>query len=85
MKELTFIFNASACCLKSIIVPESFKTKGKSLDEIYDEVYHLYGSKDDTYLNMNLVGMDDFNNMQIEGEGISRIIKTNNGKTKVIK
>ena len=85
MKKLSFVFDASASCIKSIKVPSRYKTKGKSYDEIYDEVYHLYGEKDDIYINNNLVGMDEFHNMHIEVEGIRAIFKMKNGNINIVK
>ena len=85
MKELSFVFEANACCIKSIKVPTRYKTKGKSYDEIYDEVYHLYGEKDDIYINKNLVGMGEFHNMHIEVEGINTIFKRHNSNINIVK
>ena len=41
----------------------NFETKGKSMIEIYDEVFYRYGDGNAEYLLNNTVGMDEFHNI----------------------
>ena len=84
MKKLTFIFNASAMCMKSISVPMNFETKGKSMIEIYDEVFYRYGDGNAEYLLNNTVGMDEFHNMHIEIEDLHSVFEYSNDNLNII-
>ena len=84
MKELTFAFKATATCLESIQVPNSYKTKGKTLDQIYEEVYDKYGIEKDLFYDKYIVGKKEFKKLNIEIEGVHSIQKNKNGKIKFI-
>jgi len=85
MRKISFVFNAVATCVKEIYVPLDYKIEGKSYDEIYDEVYHLYGDKDGEYLNKNLVGMDQFDDMNIIVENIALIFNNKSDEINMAK
>ncbi len=73
-----------ATCSKEVSVPLNYKTEGKSYSEIYNEVHHLFGAKDDVYLIDNLVGKDDVENLNIIIENISLVFCENKGQINMI-
>jgi hypothetical protein len=85
MKKLTFFLEARVRCTKSINVPVSYKTAGKSYEEIYDEVNRKYGSKDHFNLDNGYVDKDEFDNMAINLEKIRTIFKQENDKLNLVK
>ena len=85
MKTFTFTFKATATCVESILVPDSYKTKGKTLEQIYEEVYDNYGIEKDLFFSKNIVGKEEFKKLNIEIDGIHSIQKNKNGKIRIIK
>ncbi len=85
MKELTFFLEARVKCTKSINVPVSYKTAGKSYEEIYDEANRKYGSKDHFFLDNGFIEKDELDNMSIKLDKITTIFKQVDDKVNLVK
>jgi hypothetical protein len=84
MKKITFLFSGKAYCRKSIDVPKGFKTKGKTVEQIYDELYELVGHEQGEYLLNNYGDQNDFNSFEVYVKKVTEVIVQGKNKKKSI-